>query len=78
MSEPETSPIADHAALERLVAGLEEAAGRLRAGDLDAQAAAELVEQCAQTAALASAELERLARVAAEPSAIPPAQGRLV
>jgi len=79
VSETGPSPTEDHSTLERLVARLEQAAGRLRAGDLDAQAAAEVVEQCAQSAAHASAEFERLARAAAsEQSTIPPAQDRLV
>jgi ABC-type transporter Mla subunit MlaD len=79
MSEPEPAPCDDAAALGRLVAGLEAAAGRLRDGDLSPEAAAELVEQCAQTAAHASAELERLARAAAsEPRPIPPARDQLV
>jgi CRISPR/Cas system-associated protein Csm6 len=73
MGEPGSSPPADAAALARGVAELEEAAGRLRGGELSPEAAAELVEWCAQAAARASAELERLARAAAsEPSAISP------
>lgn len=55
----------DPATLERLVARLEAAAGRLREGGLEPSEAAELVEQCAQDAAQASAELERLSRAAA-------------
>jgi hypothetical protein len=69
MSEPATPlPAAserDTATLERLVAHLEDVAGRLRSGELDAGAAARLVDDCAQVASNASAELERLARVAA-------------
>lgn len=71
MTEPSSStplpPAAerDTVALERLVAHLEDVAVRLRAGDLDAEAAAKLVDDCAQVASNASAELERLARVAA-------------
>ncbi len=76
MSEPGAPSPDDTAALERLVAGLEEAAGRLREGDLSPEAAAELVEQCAQTAAQASAELERLARSAASEPA--PGQDQLL
>lgn len=60
MSEP-----ADTATLERLVTRLQDAADRLRAGELQPEEAAALVEQCAQGAAHASAELERLARAAA-------------
>jgi polyhydroxyalkanoate synthesis regulator phasin len=56
---------ADTATLERLVTHLEDVATRLRAGDLDADEAARLVDDCAQVASNASAELERLARVAA-------------
>jgi hypothetical protein len=55
----------DSATLERLVAHLEDVATRLRAGDLEADEAARLVDDCAQVASNASAELERLARVAA-------------
>jgi len=62
----------DPATLERLVGRLEEAADRLRDGDLSAEQAAEVVEQCAQDAARASGELERLARAAAsEPHPLP-------
>lgn len=58
--------------LERLVARLEAATARLREGELSPGEAAELVEQCAQTAAHASAELERRARAAAsEPAPTP-------
>lgn len=52
--------------LERLAAELEGAAERLRAGDLDPGAAAELVDDCARLASSAAAELDRQAR-AAEP-----------
>ncbi len=55
----------DTATLERLVGHLEDVASRLRAGDLEAEEAARLVDDCAQVASNASAELERLARVAA-------------
>jgi len=76
---PPTSPTHDTATLERLVARLEESAGRLRGGELSPGAAAEVIEQCAQTAAHAAAELERLARAAASeqhPSA--PTQDQLL
>jgi hypothetical protein len=64
MSTPEQSTDT----LDRLVERLERAAEQLRTGDLSADAAASLVEDCANTAAQASAELERLARsAAAEP-----------
>jgi exonuclease VII small subunit len=61
MSTPEQSTDT----LDRLVERLERAAEQLRTGDLSADAAASLVEDCANTAAQASAELERLARSAA-------------
>jgi len=70
------SELHDTATLERLVGRLEEAAGRLRGGELTAEQAAEVVEQCAQGAAQASAELERLARAAASESA--PVQDQLL
>lgn len=55
----------DTATLGRMVAHLEDIAARLRADDLQPDDAAKLVEQGAQVASNASAELERLARVAA-------------
>ena len=51
--------------LEDLVAQLDRAAEQLRSGELSADAAATLVEDCAALAGRASAELERLARAAA-------------
>ena len=63
-------------ALDDLVRRLERASEQLRSGDLSADAAATLVEDCASLAAQASAELERRARAAAhEP---PPGQGELL
>jgi hypothetical protein len=53
--------------LLQLTDELERAAERLRAGDLDPDAAAALVDECARTASRAAAELDRRAR-AAEPS----------
>jgi hypothetical protein len=53
--------------LDSLAADLERAAARLRSGDLDAEASAELVDECAQLASRAAAELDRQAR-AAEPA----------
>ncbi|HEX4364087.1 MAG TPA: hypothetical protein VHZ75_06005 [Solirubrobacteraceae bacterium] len=50
--------------LDDLVARLERAAEQLRSGDLSADAAATVVEDCAALASQASAELERLAREA--------------
>ncbi|HVW18894.1 MAG TPA: hypothetical protein VHB30_11655 [Solirubrobacteraceae bacterium] len=51
--------------LDELIARLERAAEQLRSGDLSADAAATLVEDCAALASQASAELERLARASA-------------
>ena len=48
--------------LDDLTAQLERAAARLRSGELDADAAATLVDDCARTAARAAAELERESR----------------
>jgi hypothetical protein len=52
-------------ALDPLVERLERAAEQLRSGDLSADAAASLVEDCAALASQAAAELERRARAAA-------------
>lgn len=52
--------------LEDLVGRLDRAAEQLRSGELSADAAASLVEDCAALASQASAELERLARAAAQ------------
>jgi hypothetical protein len=58
----------DTSSLDDLVTRLERAAEQLRSGDLSADAAAGLVEDCAALAGQASAELERMARAtAAEP-----------
>ena len=54
----------DTSNLDALVDRLERAAEQLRTGDLSADAAASLVEDCAALASQASAELERLAREA--------------
>jgi hypothetical protein len=51
--------------LAELTAALEDGATRLRGDDLDAEAAANLVEECARLAGDAAAELERRARAAA-------------
>jgi hypothetical protein len=48
--------------LDDLVSRLERAAEQLRSGDLSADAAATVVEDCAAVASQASAELERRAR----------------
>jgi len=52
------------ATLDELVGRLERAAEQLRSGDLSADAAATVVEDCAALASQASAELERRAREA--------------
>jgi hypothetical protein len=57
--------MADPVSLDALIGRLERAAEQLRSGDLSADAAATLVEDCAAIAAQASVELERLARAAA-------------
>ncbi len=50
--------------LDELVGQLERAAEQLRSGELSADAAATVVEDCAALASQASAELERRAREA--------------
>ena len=55
---------ADATTLDGLVGQLERAAEQLRSGDLSADAAATVVEDCAALASQASAELERRAREA--------------
>jgi hypothetical protein len=52
--------------LERLTEELETAAGRLRAGGLDPDEAADVVERCAELAASLGAELDARARSAGE------------
>ncbi len=54
----------EDATLDDLVGRLERAAEQLRSGDLSADAAATVVEDCAGLASQASAELERRAREA--------------
>ena len=54
----------EDATLDELVERLERAAEQLRSGDLSADAAATVVEDCAAVASQASAELERRAREA--------------
>ena len=64
------------ATLDDLVGRLELAAEQLRSGELSADAAATVVEDCAALASQASAELERRAREAGrEP---PPGQDSLL
>jgi hypothetical protein len=48
--------------LEDLIARLERAAEQLRSGEISADVAATLVEDCASLATQAAAELDRLAR----------------
>jgi hypothetical protein len=62
--------------LQDLTDRLERTAAQLRAGELEPQEAARLVEECARLAGDAAAELDRRARAAAE--APPPAQGDLL
>ncbi len=57
----------DPSELDSVAGELEQAAQRLRSGDLDADAAAALVDECARLAARAATALEREAR-ASEPS----------
>ena len=69
--------------LDTLTGALEAAAERLRSGELDQAEAAALVERCAELAADAGAELERMARAAdwaGEPAgaAEPPGQEKLL
>jgi hypothetical protein len=54
----------EDATLDELVERLERAAEQRRSGDLSADAAATVVEDCAAIASQASAELERRAREA--------------
>jgi hypothetical protein len=60
---------AEDATLDELVERLDRAAEQLRSGDLSADAAATVVEDCSALASQASAELERRARDAGR---IPP------
>ena len=50
--------------LDTLIRELDDAAARLRAGDIDAHEAAALVEGCAELAGRLGAELDRTAREA--------------
>ena len=52
--------------LQGLIERLEQAAAALRSGDLEPEAAAELVDECARLAAEAGAELDRQVRAADE------------
>jgi hypothetical protein len=62
--------------IDDLIEQLERAAEQLRSGELSADAAATLVEDCASLATQASAELEREAR--AEASPVAPGQDSLL
>ena len=62
--------------LDELIARLERAAEQLRSGELSADAAATMVEDCAALANQATAELEQLAR--AEVSVPVPGQDTLL
>lgn len=57
--------------LEHVAQQLEQAAARLRDGELEPQQAASLVEECARLAGDASAELDRRVRAAADAPAAP-------
>jgi hypothetical protein len=52
--------------LDALVRELEQAAARLRSGELEADEAAELVERCAELASRLAAEVEAESRAATE------------
>lgn len=62
--------------LDELIRELEDAAAQLRGGRLDAQDAAQLVEECARLATQAGGELDRLTREATP--AARPGQGELL
>jgi hypothetical protein len=62
-------------ALIELSARLQEAAQRLRAGELEADAALALIEECARLAAEASSQVDERARAALEP--LPDLPGQL-
>jgi exonuclease VII small subunit len=62
--EPEAPASAPAGELDAAIAELERAAQRLRAEEIDADEAAELVERCAQLAAAAGAALDRQAAAA--------------
>jgi hypothetical protein len=62
--------------LSELIARLERAGEQLRSGELSADAAATMVEDCAALATQAAAELEQLAR--AEVSSPAPGQDTLL
>ncbi len=59
--------------LDKAIRELEQSAAQLRAGEMDAVQAAELVERCAELAAQVGAELDRAGR---EAERDPPAEGQ--
>jgi hypothetical protein len=62
-------------ALIELTARLQEAAERLRTGELEPDATLALIEECARLAAEASAQVDQRARAAVEP--LPDLPGQL-
>ena len=62
-------------ALIELSERLEDAAGRLRAGELEPEAALALIEECARMASEAAAQVDERARAALEP--LPDLPGQL-
>ncbi|HUB74646.1 MAG TPA: hypothetical protein VL979_11490 [Solirubrobacteraceae bacterium] len=64
------NPSATLERLDELIARLERAGEQLRSGELSADAAATMVEDCAALATQASAELEQLTRAEA-PAPLP-------
>jgi hypothetical protein len=62
-------------ALIELRVRLDEAAARLRSGELEPQAALALIEECAKLASEASAQVDERARAALEP--LPDLPGQL-
>ena len=62
-------------ALTELTAALNEAVDRLRAGELEPDAALNVIEECAQLAAEASSQVDQRARAALEP--LPDLPGQL-
>jgi hypothetical protein len=62
-------------ALTELTATLNDAVDRLRAGELEPDAALNVIEECAQLAAEASSQVDQRARAALEP--LPDLPGQL-
>ena len=62
--------------IDSLINELEQTAGRLRSGELDADAAADAVERCAQLASELGSELDIHARAAS--AGEPPGQEKLL